>query len=26
VGHYPQLEAPQDVLILYRDFLTEVIG
>jgi pimeloyl-ACP methyl ester carboxylesterase len=25
VGHYPQLEAPQDVLNLYRDFLTEVI-
>ena len=26
VGHYPHLEAPQDVLTLYRDFLTDVIG
>jgi pimeloyl-ACP methyl ester carboxylesterase len=26
VGHYPQLEAPQEVLALYRDFLTDVIG
>jgi len=26
VGHYPQLEAPEEVLALYRDFLTDVIG
>ncbi|MEP1447445.1 MAG: alpha/beta hydrolase [Paraglaciecola sp.] len=25
VGHYPQLEAPQDVLDLYQRFLSEVI-
>ncbi|MFB1037507.1 MAG: alpha/beta hydrolase, partial [Sinobacterium sp.] len=25
VGHYPQLEAPQEVLTLYQEFLTEVI-
>ena len=24
VGHYPQLEAPEQVLLLYRTFLTEV--
>lgn len=24
VGHYPQLEAPQDVLSLYLDFLCEL--
>jgi len=26
VGHYPQLEAPQDVLDLYQVFLSEVIA
>jgi pimeloyl-ACP methyl ester carboxylesterase len=26
VGHYPQLEAPQQVLSLYQTFLSEVIG
>jgi pimeloyl-ACP methyl ester carboxylesterase len=26
VGHYPQLEAPKDVLALYQAFLSEVIG
>jgi pimeloyl-ACP methyl ester carboxylesterase len=26
VGHYPQLEAPEKVLYLYRTFLTEIRG
>ncbi|WP_293747030.1 alpha/beta hydrolase [uncultured Paraglaciecola sp.] len=26
VGHYPQLEAPKEVLALYQTFLNEVIG
>jgi pimeloyl-ACP methyl ester carboxylesterase len=26
VGHYPQLEAPEKVLSLYRTFLTEITG
>ena len=26
VGHYPQLEAPKEVLALYQSFLSEVIG
>jgi pimeloyl-ACP methyl ester carboxylesterase len=26
VGHYPQLEAPEQVLSLYRTFLTEIRG
>lgn len=26
VGHYPQLEAPEEVLALYQAFLKEVIG
>lgn len=26
VGHYPQLEAPKEVLVLYQDFLTEIMS